>query len=120
MTNPEPPVGASSFVLAGEGNQEALSSACHGAGRALTRGQAAHVDDRVALRELRTLRVVTPVNPEAPALRGRRELLAKFHQRLKEEAPGAYKPITPIVESVEAAGIARRVARLWPIVTVKG
>ncbi len=31
-----------------------------------------------------------------------------------------YKPITPVVRSVEEAGIARRVARLWPLVTVKG
>lgn len=113
-------MGASSFVLAGEGNEEALRSACHGAGRALTRGQAAHVDDTVAHRELSALRVVAPIDPQAPALRGRRDILAKFHQRLKEEAPGAYKPITPVVASVEAAGIARRVVRLWPLVTVKG
>ena len=41
-------------------------------------------------------------------------------QRLKEEAPFAYKPITPVVQTVEEAGVARRVARLFPIVTVKG
>ncbi|WP_438042791.1 RtcB family protein [Sorangium sp. So ce128] len=46
--------------------------------------------------------------------------MSKYHQRRKEEAPYAYKPITPVVRSVEEAGIARRVARLWPLVTVKG
>jgi tRNA-splicing ligase RtcB (3'-phosphate/5'-hydroxy nucleic acid ligase) len=38
----------------------------------------------------------------------------------KEEAPFAYKPITPVVQTVEEAGVARRVARLFPLVTVKG
>jgi tRNA-splicing ligase RtcB len=113
-------MGASSYVLAGEGNDDALSSACHGAGRSLTRGGAAHVDDRVYARAVETLRVVTPIDPEAPEVRVRRDILAKYHQRLKEEAPFAYKPITPVVQTVEEAGVARRVARLWPLVTVKG
>lgn len=66
------------------------------------------------------LHVVTPLDPDSPSVRCRRDILAKYHQRLKEEAPYAYKPITPVVQSVEDAGIARRVARLWPLVTVKG
>ena len=53
-------------------------------------------------------------------MRTRRDILAKYHQRMKEEAPFAYKPITPVVQSVEDAGVARRVARLFPLVTVKG
>ena len=48
------------------------------------------------------------------------DILAQDHQRLKEEAPYAYKPITPVIATIEDAGIARRVARLWPLVTVKG
>jgi len=46
--------------------------------------------------------------------------LAKYHDRLKEEAPYAYKPITPVVGTIEEAAIARRVARLFPLMTIKG
>ena len=44
----------------------------------------------------------------------------RLHGRLKEEAPYAYKEIAPVIETIEQAGIARRVARLWPLLTVKG
>ena len=37
-----------------------------------------------------------------------------------EEAPGSYKDVADVVGSVEAAGIARRVARLRPLGVVKG
>jgi tRNA-splicing ligase RtcB (3'-phosphate/5'-hydroxy nucleic acid ligase) len=113
-------MGASSYVLAGEGNECALESACHGAGRSLTRGSAAHVDDAVYAKAMDRLRVVTPIDPSAPEVRTRRDILQKYHQRLKEEAPFAYKPITPVVQTVEDARVARRVARVFPIVTVKG
>ena len=113
-------MGASSFVLAGEGNTSALESACHGAGRSLTRGEATHVDHEIYERAVERLRVVTPIDPASPEVRARRDILQKHHQRLKEEAPFAYKPITPVVQTVEDAGVARRVARLFPVVTVKG
>ena len=45
-------MGASSYVLAGEGNASALCSACHGAGRSLTRGRSGHVDDQVYARAM--------------------------------------------------------------------
>ncbi len=113
-------MGDASFVLAGHGHDALLSSACHGAGRCLTRGRSSHVDDGLYRRAMDKLHVVTPLDPDAPSVRLRRDILEKYHQRLKEEAPYAYKPITPVVQSVEDAGIARRVARLWPLVTVKG
>ena len=37
-----------------------------------------------------------------------------------EEAPGAYKDVTEVVEVTERAGLARRVAKLLLIVTIKG
>ena len=113
-------MGDASYVLAGSGREDLLASACHGAGRSLTRGRSSHVDDAMYRRTMEKLHVVTPLDPEAPNVRFRRDILAKYHQRMKEEAPYAYKPITPVVRSVEDAGIARRVARLWPMVTVKG
>jgi tRNA-splicing ligase RtcB len=113
-------MGASSYLLAGTGNDAALSSACHGAGRGLTRGAASHVDDSTYRESVGKLRVVTAIDPDSLEVRSRRDILAKYHQRMKEEAPYAYKPITPVVASVEDAGVARRVARMWPLVTVKG
>ncbi len=113
-------MGASSFILAGAGQESALCSACHGAGRSLTRGQATHVADAQYEKALQPLRVVTPIDASSPALRLRRDILEKHHLRLKEEAPYAYKPITPVVQTIEDAGVARKVARLWPLLTVKG
>lgn len=110
-------MGAASYLLAGTGNGAALCSACHGAGRSLSRGKSRHVDPGDTFERLR---VVTPIDPTAPDVRLRRDVLAEYHDRLKEEAPYAYKDITPIVKTVEEAAIARRVARMWPLLTIKG
>jgi tRNA-splicing ligase RtcB len=37
-----------------------------------------------------------------------------------EEAPGAYKDVTAVVDAAESAGLARKVARLSPMVCIKG
>ena len=37
-----------------------------------------------------------------------------------EEAPGAYKDVEAVVDAAEGAGLARKVARLEPLVCVKG
>lgn len=39
---------------------------------------------------------------------------------IAEEAPGAYKDVSEVVDATEAAGLARKVARLAPLVCVKG
>lgn len=113
-------MGSASYVLAGEGNEGALCSACHGAGRGLTRGQAIHVPEGTYEREVAPLRVITAIDPESPQVKGRRDILGRHKQRLLEEAPGAYKSITPVVQTVEDAKVAHRVVRLSPIMTVKG
>ena len=113
-------MGAASYLLAGDGNRDALCSACHGAGRSLSRGKSRHVDERTYTGTFERLRVVTPIDPTAPDVRLRRDVLAEYHARLKEEAPYAYKDITPIVQTVEDARVARRVARMWPLLTIKG
>lgn len=112
-------MGAASYVLSGLGNEAALESACHGAGRVLSRGRAAHAGDE-AQAEIDALHVVTPIDPRSRALRNRRDILAKHRARLLEESPRAYKGIEPVVSSVEDARIASRTARLWPLCTVKG
>jgi tRNA-splicing ligase RtcB len=113
-------MGAPSYLLAGEGNDEALSSACHGAGRSLSRGKASHVPREQYLREIERLRIVTPIDPKSPALRLRRDILDRYEKRVMEEAPYAYKPIEPVIDSVHDGNVARRVARLCPLCTVKG
>jgi tRNA-splicing ligase RtcB (3'-phosphate/5'-hydroxy nucleic acid ligase) len=45
----------------------------------------------------------------SPSLRG-----------VAEEAPGAYKPVEEVVDAAERAGLARKVARLEPLICVKG
>jgi tRNA-splicing ligase RtcB len=37
-----------------------------------------------------------------------------------EEAPGAYKDVSAVVKAAEEAGLAKRVARLRPVVCIKG
>ncbi len=111
-------MGASSFLLAGAGKGEALESACHGAGRALSRGKATHVPRQVFLEATEKLRIVGPIDPRL--LARRRDILEKYEKRVMEEAPYAYKAVEPVVDAIENAGIARKVARLFPLCTVKG
>jgi tRNA-splicing ligase RtcB len=101
-------MGTCSYVLAGteRGMATAFGSACHGAGRAMSRHQALkqwHGREVVAELERRGILV------RSPSLRG-----------VAEEAPGAYKDVTEVVDATEKAGLARKVAKLVPIITVKG
>jgi len=113
-------MGSSSFILVGAGNSEALESASHGAGRALSRGEAAHGYNEEFDEFLKKFRVVTPLDMRRQDLRGRMDILSKKMADLKGEAPHAYKGIGPIVETLEAAGIARPVVELRPLMTIKG
>jgi tRNA-splicing ligase RtcB len=113
-------MGASSFLLIGQGNTGALASASHGAGRALARGEAMQGHEKEFEEFLRRFRVVTPVDFRRRDLLARRDILQKKLDELKQEAPYAYKGIGPIVETLTSAGIARPVAELQPLMTVKG
>jgi tRNA-splicing ligase RtcB len=101
-------MGTASFVLTGCNAGEALSwgSACHGAGRSMSRHQAAR---RWQGRELLAQLAARGILIRSPSPRG-----------VAEEAPGAYKSVERVVEVAERAGLARRVARLEPIICVKG
>ena len=107
-------MGDSSFILEGLGNPASFSSACHGAGRQLSRGKALRAGSP------RTIRVVTSVDTESPQIKSRKDILKRYDQRLAEEAPAAYKPILPVIETIRDAAIARPVVRLQPLLTVKG
>jgi Uncharacterized conserved protein len=101
-------MGTASYVLAGtkQGAQRAFSSACHGAGRALSRRAATkRWHGRAVQDELAARGIVV----RSPSARG-----------LAEEAPGAYKDVREVVLVAERAGLARRVARLEPLICIKG
>ena len=108
-------MGDGTWLLAGCGSNEFLESSAHGAGRKLSRQEA-----RLQTNISNALRVVGPIDPQNPSLQGRQDILAEIHARLREEAPAAYKPIESIVESMVDAGMTRKVARIRPLVTVKG
>lgn len=113
-------MGSSSWVMEGRGNAEALGSASHGAGRQEHRGQASHHTDEELDRFLREFRVVTALDPRRQDVQRRPEVLGAWRRALKEEAPWAYKPVTPVIETLEGANIAVPVAELKPVLTVKG
>jgi len=101
-------MGTASYILVGEEGNEALSfgSSCHGAGRRMSRRQALKRwrGDQV-VRELKDQGILV----RSPSLRG-----------VAEEAPGAYKTVEEVVRAAEGAGLSRRVARVEPLVVVKG
>lgn len=108
---------SASYVLAGKGNEASLSSACHGAGRAISRGKAREHSN---LNEISKLHVVTPIDPESAMVRNRADILKEYTDRLMEEKGSSYKSITPIIDSIRDAKIASPVVRLWPLLTIKG
>jgi tRNA-splicing ligase RtcB len=101
-------MGRGSFVLAGAPGAMRLSfgSTCHGAGRRMSRTS--------ARRSLRGKSVFAEME--------RRGVLVACTSRktLAEEIPEAYKEVGTVVDVVDRAGIARKVARLKPLAVVKG
>jgi tRNA-splicing ligase RtcB len=101
-------MGTASYILAGteKAMTETFGSTCHGAGRVLSR------------------------NASKKASRGRaihEELAAKGiivrwtgRATLAEEMPEAYKDISDVVNVVHGAGLSRKVAKLRPLVVIKG
>jgi len=101
-------MGTSSYVLVGAAENETrgFSSACHGAGRQMSRHQARKMwHGRQVVEGLAARGIIV----RSPSFRG-----------VAEEAPDAYKDVTAVVDAAEGADIARKVARLEPIVCIKG
>lgn len=112
-------MGAPSYLLLGKGMRSAICSACHGAGRALSRGEAMRADDSKFEEFLKRFTVITALDPNRPDVRLRPDILEKWKQELKKEAPYAYKDITPVINTLQAAEIATPVVELFPLMTVK-
>jgi tRNA-splicing ligase RtcB len=101
-------MGTASYVLAGtsDGMARAWGSACHGAGRRMSRHEALRRwHGREVVEGLRDRGILV----RSPSWRG-----------IAEEAPEAYKAVEAVVAAAEGAGLARSVARLEPMVCVKG
>jgi tRNA-splicing ligase RtcB len=101
-------MGRYSFLLVGtEGAMaESFGTTCHGAGRVMSRAQAKKAGRGVDLVAALAERGVTV---RARALSG-----------VAEEMPWAYKDAADVVDVVVRAGLARLVARLVPLIVVKG
>ena len=55
----------------------------------------------------------------AAALNGDDSVISEV-RGVAEEAPGAYKDVAAVVDAAQAAGLARKVARLEPLICIKG
>jgi tRNA-splicing ligase RtcB len=101
-------MGTASYVLVGteRSMERAFGSACHGAGRAMSR--------HAALRHWRGRALVHELAQRGILIRSR------SMRSVAEEAPGAYKDVAAVVDATEVSGLARTVARLEPILCVKG
>jgi tRNA-splicing ligase RtcB len=99
-------MGTFSYVLAGVPVGGAFFSACHGAGRVMSRHQAARSITGPELRR--------QLEGRGIAVRG------ASSRGLAEETPAAYKDVTQVVAAAEGAGLCRKVARLVPLGVVKG
>jgi len=101
-------MGRYSYVLAGThaALDETFGSACHGAGRKMSRSQAKRaVRGRSLFDEMRARGV---------------HVMAAGIATVAEEMPEAYKDVTDVVNVVDGAGIAVKVAQLRPIGVIKG
>ena len=101
-------MGTSSFVLAGrQGSMErSFGTTCHGAGRLMSRTRARK---QIGGKELRRQLEEHGITVRCASNRG-----------LTEEAPFAYKDVEAVVDVVERAGLAAKVAQLRPIGVIKG
>jgi len=113
-------MGADSFLLTGLGLEGALHSACHGAGRNLSRGAAAHGHEKEFQDFMDNYKIVSPLDLESQEALRRPDILAAKIAQLREEGPFAYKSIGPVIKTVSGAGIAKPAAILRPLLTVKG
>jgi tRNA-splicing ligase RtcB len=101
-------MGTASYVFVGrdESLERSFGSACHGAGRRMSRGQALRTKSGADVRRELTERGIVVRCPSV--------------KELAEEAPYAYKDVDRVVDVVHRAQLARKVARLEPLGVVKG
>ncbi len=101
-------MGTASYILVGQPGamKQSFGSSCHGAGRLMSRSRArSQIVANELLERLHKLGIIA----EAGSAKG-----------LVEEAPEAYKDVDAVVDVVDRAGIAKKLARLRPLGVIKG
>ena len=101
-------MGTASWVMTGTETamKKSFGSSCHGAGRELSRTEAKkNIRGEILLKQLKEKGILI----RAASVSG-----------LAEEAPEAYKNIDLVIESAVGAGLVKKVAKLRPVVVVKG
>jgi len=101
-------MGTCSFILHGtkRAMEDTFGSALHGAGRTLSRRQ--------AKKQFWGGDVIAALAEQGIVIR------AHSKAGVAEEAPGAYKDVEQVVEIMHNAGIIRKVARVRPLICIKG
>jgi len=101
-------MGTASYVLVGtqKAMDESFGSTCHGAGRVLSR--------KAAILSARGRRIDKELADQGIFAR------ARGRTGLAEEQPAAYKDVHQVVDTVHAAGLSRKVARMRPLGVIKG
>ena len=101
-------MGTASYILVGapESEAAAFSSSCHGAGRRMSRHE--------ATRRWRGREVIDHLASEGILIR------SPSQRGVAEEAPGAYKDVTAVVDAAHEAKLSLKVARLEPLICIKG
>ena len=101
-------MGTASYILVGtkEGEEKAFGSACHGAGRTMSRNQ--------AIRSFRAEEIIERLRKRGIIV------LGKSKKGLAEEAPEAYKDVSLIIDATCKAGLTKKVAKLLPMGCIKG
>jgi tRNA-splicing ligase RtcB (3'-phosphate/5'-hydroxy nucleic acid ligase) len=101
-------MGTSSYILHGTKTsmEKAFGSAAHGAGRVMSRHQ--------ANRQWKGQSVKDSLEKKGILVRGH------DWRGLAEEAPGAYKDVDVVIDVLHKTGLAKKVAKLKPLVVVKG
>lgn len=99
-------MGRASHLLVGLGNGRTWCSCCHGAGRSRSRIKSSEAwkgKDPIAFMKTKGV-----------------DVMASSKRTIVEEMPDAYKDVDQVVQAVEEAGLANRVARLCPSLVIKG
>jgi tRNA-splicing ligase RtcB len=101
-------MGTESYILHGteKGMQETFGSACHGAGRTMSRNQ--------AKKQWWGENLIKDLSAKGIIIKG--HSLAG----VAEEAPGAYKDVTEVVDVMHNSGIAKKVVKVKPLISIKG
>lgn len=101
-------MGTASYILVGTNESLGLAfgSACHGAGRKISRN--------AAIKQFQGKKIVSDLEHKGILIR------SSSMRGIAEEAPQAYKDIDEVIQATELAGLAKRVARVVPLACVKG